>query len=106
MAQPHKKYSHLISLAITDKTLSNVVSDVLTAEEHGNHELLFSSQCPAMAKKTAGFQDTMKRYRSKTFADVYKAKISDGHNIKKSIKAERRLHWSFSMLHRWPVTRN
>ena len=81
---------HLISLATRDKAPDDVVSDLLTAEERGKHELLsFVSQ--RLVKKTVGFYDTLKRYRSKTFADIYKAKISDGHNIKKTIKADRRL---------------
>jgi len=44
-----------------------------------------------LAEGTTGFYDVLKKHQSKTFADLYKAKVSATQNVEKTIKADRKL---------------
>ena len=44
-----------------------------------------------LIEDTVGFHDTMKKNRSKTFADLYKATVNTKQNVQKTIKADRKL---------------
>ena len=42
-----------------------------------------------LTDRTTGFCDALKKHRSKTFADLYKAKMSITQSVEKTIKADR-----------------
>ena len=44
-----------------------------------------------LAEGTTEFYDALKKHQSKTFADLYKAKLSTTQNVEKTIKADRKL---------------
>lgn len=80
----------LVSLASKDIAPVDVVSDLLTAEDRGKQYVMTKVK-QRLQEETVGFHDALKKHRSKTFADLYKANVSTKQNVKKTIKADRKL---------------
>lgn len=80
----------LVSLATKDIATSEVVADLLTAKDRGK-QCLMTNVKERLIEDTVGFHDTMKKNRSKTFADLYKATVNTKQNVQKTIKADRKL---------------
>ena len=80
----------LLSLASKDSALTDVVSDLLRAEERGKlHVITNVKQRPI--EKTVRFLDVLKKHRSKTFVTLYKATVSTKHNVKADRKHLQRI---------------
>jgi len=81
----------LVSLATTKTASSEVVSDLLTAEEKGMQAVITNVK-ERLVEETTEFYDTQKKHHSKTFSNLYKAKLSTTQrNVEKTIKADRKL---------------
>ena len=80
----------LVSLASKDSAPTDVVSDLLRAEERGKLHVIINLK-QRLIEKTVGFHDVLKKHRSKTFATLYKATVSTKHNVQKTVKADRKL---------------
>ena len=80
----------LVSLASKDSAPTDVVSDLLRAEERGKLHVITNLK-QRLIEKTLGFHDVLKKHRSKTFATLYKATVSTKHNVQKTVKADRKL---------------
>ena len=80
----------LVSLASKDSAPTDVVSDLLRAEERGKLHVITNVK-QRLIEKTVGFYDELKKHRSKTFATLYKATVSTKHNVQKTVKADRKL---------------
>ena len=82
------KNKPLVSLA----TQSEVISYHLTAEERDIQAVITN------VKERLAFYDALKKHLSKTFADLYKAQVSTTQNVKKTIKADRKLLFKCSLI--------
>lgn len=80
----------LVSLANKNTEPDDVVSDLLIAQERGKEQVITNVK-QRLVEKTVGFHDTLKKHGSKTFADLYKAKVSIKQNVQNTIKADRNL---------------
>ena len=80
----------LVSLAATDSAPTDVVSDLLRAEERGKLHVITNLK-QRLIEKTVGFHGVLKKHRSKTFATLYKATVSTEHTVQKTVKADRKL---------------
>ena len=80
----------LVSLASKDSSPTDVVRDLLRAEERGKLHVITNVK-QRLIEKTVGFHDVLKKHRSKTFATLYKATVSTKHNLQKTVKADRKL---------------
>ena len=80
----------LVSLATRDAASSDVMNDLLTAEDRGKQRVLTNVK-QRLIEETVGFHDKLTKHHSKTFADLYKANVSTKQNIHKTIKADRKL---------------
>ena len=76
----------LLYLASKDSAPTDVVSDLLRAEERGKLHVITNVK-QRLIEKTVGFHDVHKKHRSKTFATLYKATVSTKHNVQKTVKA-------------------
>ena len=79
----------LLSVASKDSAPTDVVSDLLRAEERGKLHVITNVK-QRLIEKTVGFHDVLKKHRSKTFATLYKATVSTKHNVQKTVKADRK----------------
>ena len=79
----------LVSLASKDSAPTDVVSDLLRAEERGKLHVITNVK-QRLIEKTVGVHDVLKKHRSKTFATLYKATVSTKHNAQKTVKADRK----------------
>jgi len=75
----------LVSLATKDTAPFEVVRDHLTAKER------YAAITKVKVQGTTGFYDASKKHQPKTFADLYKYKVSTTENVEKTIKAHRKL---------------
>ena len=80
----------LVSLATKDTGPSEVVSDILTAEERGMQAVIINVK-EQLAEGTTGLYGALKTHHSKTFVDLYKDKVSNTQDVDKTIKAARKL---------------
>ena len=80
----------LVSLASKDSAPTDVVSDLLRAEERGKLHVI-TNLMQRLIEKTVGFHDVLKKHRSKTFATLYKATVSTKHNVQKTVTGDRNL---------------
>ena len=80
----------LVSLAIKDIALCDIVRDLLTAEDRGKQHPVNDLK-QRLTKNNVGFHDALRKHNSKTVADLYKTNISSKLNVQKTIKADRKL---------------
>ena len=80
----------LASLATKDIAPSDVVNDLLTAEDRGK-QYLISNVKQRLVDGSVQFYDTLRKHYSKTFVNMYKTAISTQQSAQKSIKADRKL---------------
>ena len=80
----------LVSLATKDIAPSDVVSDLLTAEDRGKQHLVSNVQ-QRLIDGSVRFHDSIKKNFSKTFGDLYKTTVSTKQHEMKSVKADRKL---------------
>ena len=80
----------LVSLATKYTAPCEVVSGHLTTEVR-DMQAVITNVKKRLAKETTGFYDALKKHQSKTFADLYKVKVSTTQNVEKPIKADRKL---------------
>ena len=59
----------LVSLATNDSAPSDVVDDLLTAEQREKQHVIDNVK-QRLDEKTVGFPDVIKKHKSKTFADL------------------------------------
>jgi len=69
-----------VFLATKDTAPSEVVSALLTAEERGIQAVITNVK-EGLAEGTTAFHDAPRKHYSKTVADLYKAKVSNTHNV-------------------------
>ena len=79
----------LLSFASKDSAPTDVVSDLLRAEERKKLYVITNLK-QRLIEKTVVFHDVLKKHRSKTFATLYKATVSTKHNVQKTVKADRK----------------
>ena len=77
-------------MASKDSITTDVVNDLLRAEERGKLHVITNVQ-QRLIEKAVAFHDVLKKHRTKTFATLYKATMSTQHNVQKTIKANREL---------------
>jgi len=65
---------NLMSLATQNTALSELVSDLLTAEERIMQAVIIDVK-ELLVERTTVFYGALKKHHSKTFADLYKAKL-------------------------------
>ena len=80
----------LVLLATKDIAPSDVVSDLLTAEDRGKQHLVSNVQ-QRLIDGSVRFHDSIKKNFSKTFGDLYKTTVSTKQHEMKSVKADRKL---------------
>jgi len=78
----------LVSLATKDTAPCEVVSDNLTAEER-DMQAFITNVKERLVEGTTRFYYALKKHQLKTFADLYKAKMSITQSVEKTIKADR-----------------
>ena len=81
--------SSLLSLASKDFAPTDVVSDLLRAEERGKLHVITNVK-QRLIEKTVGFHDVLKKHRSETFATLYKETVSTKHKVQKTVKGDRK----------------
>ena len=79
-----------ISLASKDSAPTDVITDLLRAEERRKLHVITNVK-QRLTEKAVEFQDVLKKHRTKTFATLYKATVSTKHNVQKTVKANRKL---------------
>jgi len=77
-----------VSLATKNTAPSEVVSNIVTAE---GMQAVIANVKERIADGTTGFYYALKKHHSKTFADLYKAKVSTTHYVEKIIRTDRKL---------------
>ena len=80
----------LVSLATKDTAPNEVISDLLTAQERWM-QAVTTNVNERLAERTTWFYNVLKKHNSKTFSELYKAKVSTTQNVEKTIKAGRKL---------------
>ena len=80
----------LVSLATKDIASCDIVRDLLAAEDRGKQQLVNNVK-QRLAENTVGFNEALRTHSSKTFADMYKTKMSSILNVQKTIEAYRKL---------------
>ena len=80
----------LVSLATKDIAPSDVVNDLLTAEDRGKQHLVSNVQ-KRLIDGSVRFHDSIRKHFSKTFGDLYKTTVSTKQHEMKSVKADRKL---------------
>ena len=78
----------LACLTTKDTALSEVVSDLLNAEER-IMQTIITNVNKRLTEKTTRFYDVLKKHHSKTVDDLYKAKLSNTQDVEK--KADKKL---------------
>lgn len=80
----------LVSLATKDTAPAEVVVDLQTAEDRGQKSVVLNVK-QRLIEKSVQFHDPLKKHNSKTFGDLYKAKVITKQKEQKTIKADRKL---------------
>ena len=80
----------LVSLATKDIAPSDVVNDLLTAEDIGKQHLVSNVQ-KRLIDGSVWFHDSIRKHFSETFGDLYKTTVSTKQHEMKSVKADRKL---------------
>ena len=81
---------HTLGLTSEDSAPTDVVRDLIRAEERGEQNVIISVK-QQLNEKAVAFHDVLKKHRSKPFATLYKATVSTKHNVQKTVKADRKL---------------
>ena len=80
----------LVSLATKDIASSDVVNDLLVAEDRGKQHLVSNVQ-KRLIDGSVWFHDSIRKHFSETFGDLYKTTVSTKQHEMKSVKADRKL---------------
>ena len=82
-AYSETKYKPLVSLATKDTALCEVLSEHLISEERDMQTVIINVK-ERLEGGTTWFYGALKKHQSKTFADLYKAKVSTTQNVEKN----------------------